>query len=53
MSVSMKQKQTLRHREQTSGCQGRGARGKDGLVVWGEQMQTIIHRMDEQRGPTA
>ena len=34
MNLSMKQKWTHRHREQTSGCQrGRGW-GWDGLEVW-------------------
>ena len=48
MNLSMKQKQTHRHREQTCGCQG----GRDGLGVWDEQMQTNIYRMDKQQGPT-
>ena len=26
--------------------------GRDGLRVWGQQMQTIIYRMDKQQGPT-
>ena len=52
MNLSMKQKWTHRHREQTSGCQrGRGW-GWDGLEVWDQQMQTIIYRMDKQQGPT-
>ena len=50
MNISTKQKQTQRHREQTCGWQGRG--GKEGLRVWDQQMQTIIHRMDKQQGPT-
>ena len=29
-----KQKQTHRHREQTSGCQGEGRGGRDELGVW-------------------
>ena len=33
MNLSTKEKQTQRHREQTSGCQGGG--GRDGLEVWG------------------
>ena len=49
MNLSMKQKQTHRHREQTGGCKG-GVGG--GLGVWDYQMQTIIYRMDEQQGPT-
>ena len=35
MNLSMKQKQTHGHREQTCGCQGGGGWGRDGLVVWG------------------
>ena len=35
MNLSMKQKQTHRHREHTSGCQGGGGVGRDGLGVWG------------------
>ena len=34
MNLSMKQKQTQGHREQTCGCQGEGW-GKEGLGVWG------------------
>ena len=52
MNLSMKQKQIHRHRVQTCGCQGGGGQGKDGLGVWGEQMQTITYRMDKQKGPT-
>ena len=35
MNLSMKQKQTQGHREQTGGCQGGGGLGKDGVGVWG------------------
>ena len=38
--------------EQTCGCQGRGGSGRDGLGVWGQQMQTSIYRMDKKQGPT-
>ena len=27
-------------------------RGRDGLGVWSQQMQTITYRMDKQQGPT-
>ena len=50
-NLSTKQKQTHRHREQTSGCPGeaRGGGGKwDGQGVWGSEIQTIIFRMDKQ-----
>ena len=52
MNLSTKQKQTHRHREQTCGCQWEGGWRRDGLGVWGWQMQTIIYRMDTQQGPT-
>ena len=52
MNLSMKQKQTHRHREQTCGCQGGRGWGRDGLGVWNEQLQIIIYRMDKQQGPT-
>ena len=34
MNLSTKQKQTHRHREQTSGCQVGGSVGEDELGVW-------------------
>ena len=52
MNLCTKQKQTDRHREQTSGCQGGVGREQDGLGTWGQQMQTIIFRMDKQLDPT-
>ena len=48
MNLSMKQKQTHRHREQTHSCQGEGGWVRDGMGVWGQQMQTITYRMDKQ-----
>ena len=51
MNLSTKQKQTHRQREQTGGCPGEGGRERDGLVIWGWQMQTITFRMDKQQGP--
>ena len=47
MNLSTKQKQTHRHREQTCGCQeGQGwGFGKNGVGVWGEQMQTVTFRI--------
>ena len=51
MNLSMKQKQTHRHREQTCGCQRGEGWGRDGLGVWDQQMQTIICRMDKQQCP--
>ena len=34
MSLSMKQKQTHRHREQTCGCLGGGCQGRGGGMDW-------------------
>ena len=53
MNLSLQQKQTPRHREQTCGCRGADSRasGRDGETgVWDEQMQTIIYRSGKQ-GP--
>ena len=50
MNLSIKQKQTYRHREQTCSCQRAGGREWDGLGIWGLQMQTITYRMDKQQG---
>ena len=52
MNLFTKQKQSHRHRKQTCGCQGGGGWGRDGVGVWGQQMQTIIYRMNTQQGPT-
>ena len=50
MNISLKQKQTQRHREQTCGCQGLGREGRTGSL--GVAMQTSIYRMDKQQGLT-
>ena len=50
MNLSMKQKQTHRPREQTWGCPGGEGRGRKQTGVWGQQMQTIMHKMDKQQG---
>ena len=47
MNLSVKQKQTHRHRKQTCGYQGGGGWWRDGVGVWGEQMQTIIYTTDK------
>ena len=52
INISMKQKQTYRHREQTCSCQRVEGWRRDGLLVWNQQMQTIIYRMDKLQGPT-
>ena len=49
--LSKKQKQAHRHREQTCGQQG--VRGREGwIVIWDQQMQAIIYRMDNKQGST-
>ena len=53
MSLSTKQKQTHRHREQACVCPGGVGEGRDGLGVWGKEMQTDLWRTDKQQGPTA
>ena len=50
MNLSMKQKHTHRHREQTGSYQEGGGL-RDGLGVWDQQMQTRIYRMDKQQFP--
>ena len=52
MNLPMKQKQTQGHREQKVVAKGEEDQGRDGLGVWGEQMQTTMYRMDKQQGPT-
>ena len=52
MNLSMKQKQTRGHTEQTVGCQGGGEQGREGLGVWDQQIQTITYRMDGEGGPS-
>ena len=50
MNLTLKQKQTQRHRDQTYGCQGVG-----GGIDWqfeNYQMQTIIQRVNKKQGPT-
>ena len=50
MNLSMRKKQTRQHRIQTCGRQGGGAAGREGLGVWGQHTQTVMYRMDKQRG---
>ena len=52
MNLSMKQKQTHRHREQACGGQGREWQGRDGQGAGDQQLQVITYRMDKQQGPT-
>ena len=47
MSISTKQKQTHRHREQTCGYQGGG--GRDKLGVWDQQIQTTTYKIDNNK----
>ena len=49
LNLSVKQKQT--QIEHTCGCQGR-VWGRDTFGDQYQQMQTIIYRMDKQKGPT-
>ena len=51
MNLSMKQKQTHRHREQTGGCQGGGGWRRDGMEA-GVSRWKLLYRMDKQQGPT-
>ena len=46
--LSIEQKQTHRHREQTCGSQGGVEKEWDEEGVWGQQMQAITFRMDGQ-----
>ena len=50
VNLSTKRKQTHRQKEQTYDCQREEEKGRDGLGVWGRQMQTIVYRMDKQQG---
>ena len=52
MNISMKQKQTHRHREHTSGCQGGVKWRRYGLGIWGQQMQIIIYKIAKPQDPT-
>ena len=52
MNLSMKQKQTHRHRKQNVVAKGERGWGRDGLGDWDYQMQTIMYRKDKQQGPT-
>ena len=50
MNLSMKQKHTHRHRQQT-GCQMEGSGGGIEWDVWVTKCK-ILHRMNKQRGPS-
>ena len=51
MNISVKQKQTCRHRElPLYSCQGGRRWGGKGSRVWEQQIQTTISRMDKQQG---
>ena len=52
-NLSVRQKQSQRHREQICCCQGGGEWGRDERGVWNQQIQTIIYRMNKQEGPTS
>ena len=46
----MKHKQNHRQRKDLWHPRGRRRLGRDRLGTWGQQMQTIIQRMDKQQG---
>ena len=48
MNISLKQKQTHIHREQTVVAKGGEVWGREGLGVQDKQMQTSIYRVDKQ-----
>ena len=53
MNLSMKQKQTHRHRGQTCGCQGGGEWGRMGWEFGISRCKPLyIGWMDKQQGPT-
>ena len=52
MNLFTKEKQTHRSQNQTYGYQRGNMGGRDKLGDWGQQMQTIIYRIDTQQGPT-
>ena len=50
MNLSTKQKRFTDIKNRLVVAKGEGRR--EGLGVWGQQMQTIVYRMDKQPGPT-
>ena len=48
MNLTMKQKQSHRHTEQSWGCQGEDGWGKDAMGGWGQPMEAILCKMDKQ-----
>ena len=52
MNLSMKQKQTHRHREQTCGWHGGGEEGEGWTGSLGLVGENYYIRMDKQQGPT-
>ena len=51
MNLSMKQKRFTDKDNRLTVAKGVGW-GRDELRIWGQQMQTIIYRMDKQQDPT-
>ena len=48
MNLSMKEKQTHRHKEQICDCQGGWEWEREGLGIWDQQVQATIYRMNKQ-----
>ena len=52
MKQTTKQKQTLRYRKKIYGCRGEEGWWKDKMGFGGQQLKTIVYRMDKQQGLT-
>ena len=50
MNLSMKQKQTHRHRKKTCGCQGWGRVGEEELEEGGPKVQTSSYKINKYEG---
>ena len=47
--INLSMKQNHEHREQTGDCQGGRRWGRDGVGCWGQQMQTFMYKMDNNK----
>ena len=52
MKQTTKQKQTLRYRKKIYGCRGEEGCGKDEVGFGGQQLKTIVYKMDKQQDLT-